>query len=246
MTRTLLLLSTTAFVLSVVGFVALYSSSPTAQAQPPVCVNLAPGDHTFTAPSRDRPGDVSFTVSVGEGGVVTSVTEPGGQSLPPPLMLELFAGDDPYPLPEGVAIVECDAADSLAAGGQDSGELCLNLEPGSYEESVSASGQTYNITIHVGENGRLISVDVLGQSYAPSDALALLAQFGASVPPHIQILPCEPVVGAAYPTTGTGGLADSGSLGGLWAGLATLSVLAIAIGAVVHRRRTTIRVKDDR
>lgn len=241
----MLLISAAAFALAVAGLTALPMSSPTAHAQPSVCLNLAPGDHTFTAPARDREGDVTFQVTVGEGGAVTALTEPGGQSIPPIAMLDIFTGEDAYPLPEGVAIIECEAAGgSLAADDQSGGELCLNLDPGSYEESVSASGQTYNITINVGEHGRLTSVEVLGESYAPADALALLAQFGASVPPHIQILPCEPDA-AAYPTTGTGGLADSNGLTGIWVALATVASLGL-VGAIAVRRRVSRATSETR
>lgn len=245
MSRLLLLFSAAAFVLAVAGLTALPMSSPTAHAQPSVCLNLAPGEHTFTAPARDREGDVTFQVSVGEGGVVTALVEPGGQSIPPVAMLDIFAGEDAYPLPEGVAIVECERpGGSLAAGDERAGELCLNLEPGSYVESVSASGQTYDITINVGENSRLTSVEVLGESYSPSDALALLAQFGASIPPHIQILPCETGL-ADYPTTGTGGLADSNSFTGVWAALATVASLGL-VSAIAVRRRVTQPTNETR
>ena len=230
----------------VFGAAGLATSQPAAAQQggPSVCLNLAPGEHTFTAPARDRDGDVTFNLTVGEGGVVTSFTEPGGQSIPPVAMLDIFTGADAYPLPDGVAIIECESGgDNMAEDGA-AAELCLNLEPGSYEESVSASGQTYNITINVGENNRLTSVEVLGQTYAPADALALLAQFGAAVPPHIQILPCEPVSGAAYPTTGSGGLANSGDLTGLWVGLGSLAALAIGVAAAAHRRRVRVRNRD--
>ncbi len=209
---------------------------------PSVCVSLPPGDHTFTAPSQDREGEVSFTVTVGEGGVVTGFTEPGGQSIPPVAMLEIFSGEDAYPLPEGVSFIECEAADDSMMEDEQAPGLCLNLDPGTYEESVSASGQTYDITIHVGEGGQLISVDVLGTSYAPADALALLEQFGAAMPPHISIVPCEAT--KAFPYTGSGGLADSNGLAGLWAGLASLAVVLISFAAVSQRRRIAVRKKD--
>lgn len=233
----------------VAGALGLATLQP-ASAQPggpSVCISLPPGDHTFTAPSQDREGEVSFTVTVGEGGVVTGFTEPGGQSIPPVAMLEIFTGEDAYELPEGVSFIECEADDSMMAADAPA-ELCLNLEPGSYNESVSASGQTYEITINVGEGGRLTSVEVLGESYSPADALALLAQFGAAVPPHIQILPCEPAMtdkgDAGLPYTGSGGLADSAGLTGLWAGLASLAVVLISIAAVSQRRRSVVRKKD--
>lgn len=240
-------LLTAAIVVTLIFGAAGLTTSQPAAAQPggpSVCLNLAPGDHTFTAPARDREGEVTFSLTVGEGGVVTAFTEPGGRSVPPAAMLTIFAGDDPYPLPDGVAIIECEAGgDGMGEDGA-AAELCLNLEPGSYEESVSASGQTYNITINVGQNGRLTSVEVLGQTYAPADALALLAQFGAAVPPHIQILPCEPVRGAAYPATGSGGLADSGDLTGLWIGLGSLAALAIGVAAAAQRRRVRVRNRE--
>lgn len=231
----------------VVGAFGLASTQPVSAqpAGPMVCLSLAPGEHTFTAPARDREGDVSFTVTVGEGGLVTGFTEPGGQSIPPAAMLEIFTGDDSYPLPDGVSFIECEAGeDSMMEEGQAPG-LCLNLPPGSYDENVTAAGQTYSITIHVGEKGQLISVDVLGESYNPQQALDLLASFGASIPPHIEIVPCEaPAHDAAYPTTGTGGLADSSDLTGLWAGLGSLAVLAIAIAAATQRRRVHVRNRD--
>jgi hypothetical protein len=212
---------------------------------PSVCLSLPPGEHTFTAPSQDREGEVSFTVTVGEGGVVTGFTEPGGQSIPPAAMIEIFTGEDSYPLPEGVSFVECEASDDSMMEQGGASELCLNLDPGTYEETVSASGQTYNITINVGEGSRLTSVEVLGTSYAPADALALLAQFGAAIPPHIQILPCEGPIPTLYANTGTGGLADTSNSSGLWSAVATLGVLlAVASTIVVRRRRAEIRSRD--
>lgn len=209
---------------------------------PSVCLSLPPGDHTFSAPSQDREGEVSFTVTVGDGGVVTEFTEPGGQSIPPAALLEIFAGENAYPLPEGVSFVECEAADDGMMEAEQASELCLNLDPGTYEESVSASGQVIDITIHVGEGNRLIAVEVLGASYSPAEALSLLAQFGASIPPHIEIIPCEPT--KVYPYTGSGGLADDSSLTGLWAGLASLAVVLISIAAVSRGRRIVVRKKD--
>ena len=160
MKRLLVAAIAAAFVAGAVGLTALQpvSAQP---GGPPVCISLAPGEHTFTAPSQDREGEVSFTVTVGEGGVVTGFTEPGGQSIPPVAMLEIFSGEDAYPLPEGVTFIECEAGDDSMME-ESAPELCLNLEPGSYEESVSASGQVYNITINVGEGNRLTSVEVLG------------------------------------------------------------------------------------
>ena len=247
MTRILIALVGAALV---VGAFGLTASQPVSAQPggPSVCISLPPGEHTFTAPAQDREGEVSFTVTVGEGGVVTDFTEPGGQSIPPVAMIELFTGDDAYPLPEGVSLIECEAGDDSMMEDESAGELCLNLEPGTYEETVSASGQVYNITINVGEGNRLTSVEVLGQSYSPADALDLLAQFGAAIPPHIQILPCEPAMSDAgdggLPYTGSGGLADSADRTGLWAGLASFAVLAISIGAVAQRRRVVVRRRD--
>ena len=231
-----------------VGAIGLATLQP-ASAQPSgplVCLSLAPGEHTFTAPSQDREGEVSFTVTVGEGGLVTAFTEPGGQAIPPAALLEIFAGEDAYPLPDGVTFIECEVGgDSMMEEGPAAG-LCLNLGPGSYDENVQAAGQTYSITINVGEQGQLISVDVLGETYDPQQALDLLASFGASIPPHIEIVPCAAPTddAAAYPTTGTGGIADSSGLTGLWAGLGSLAVLAIAIAALAQRRRVAVRNRD--
>lgn len=243
MKRLLVAAIAAAFVAGAVGLTALQpvSAQP---GGPSVCISLAPGEHTFTAPSQDREGEVSFTVTVGEGGVVTGFTEPGGQSIPPVAMLEIFSGEDAYPLPEGITFIECEAGDDSMM--EDAAqELCLNLEPGSYEESVSASGQVYNITINVGEGNRLTSVEVLGTSYAPADALALLDQFGAAIPPHIQILPCEGPTPTLYVNAGSGGLADTSDASGLWSAIATVGVL-LAVGAavVVRRRRADVRIRD--
>ena len=232
----------------VVGTFALATLQP-ASAQPSgpaVCLSLAPGEHTFTAPARDREGDVSFTVTVGDGGLVTGFTEPGGQSIPPAALLEIFAGDDAYPLPDGVTFIECEAAgDSMMEEGQAPG-LCLNLAPGSYDENVTAAGQTYQITINVGEGGQLIDVIVLGESYDPQQALDLLASFGASIPPHIQIVPCAAAMddGVGLPYTGSGGLADSTDRTALWAGLGSLAFVALAVAALVQRRRVVVRNRD--
>lgn len=245
MNRLLIALVGAALIVGAFELTTLQSASAQ-PAGPPVCLSLAPGEHTFTAPARDREGEVSFTVTVGEGGQVTGFTEPGGQSIPPAAMLEIFTGDDAYPLPDGVTFIECEVGgDSMMEEGQAPG-LCLNLEPGSYDERVVAAGQTYSITIHVGEKGQLISVDVLGESYDPQQALDLLASFGASIPPHIQIVPCEAAMddGAVYPTTGTGGLADSSDRTALWAGLGSLTVLAIAVAALAYRRRAVVRNRD--
>lgn len=243
MTRFLTVAIAAALIFGVAG---LTTSQPAAAQPggPPVCLSLAPGEHEISAPARDREGDVIFRVTVAEGGVVTSFTEPGGQSIPPVAMLDIFTGADAYPLPDGVAIIECEAGgDSMAEDGA-AAALCLNLEPGSYEESVSAGGRAYDITINVGHGGRLIDVIVLGESYSPQQAIDLLEGFGAAMPPHIQILPCAPAADAAYPYTGSGGLADSGDLTGLWIGLGSLAALAIGVAAAAQRRRVRVRNRD--
>lgn len=244
MKRILIALAAVAIVAAAFGLVSLQPVSAQ-QGGPSVCLSLPAGEHTFTAPARDREGDVSFTVTVGEGGVVTGFTEPGGQSIPPIAMRDIFTDEDAYPLPEGVTFIECEAAgDSMMEDGK-AQEICLNLEPGTYEETVSASGQVYNITIHVGEGNRLTSVDVLGTSYAPADALALLAQFGAAIPPHIQVLPCEGQTPILYANTGTGGLADNNDSRGFWSAIATVGVLfAVASAVVVRRRRAELSIRD--
>ena len=106
MKRILIAVVAAALVVGAVGLTALQpvSAQP---GGPPVCLSLPPGEHSFTAPAQDREGEVTFTVTVGEGGVVTGFTEPGGQSIPPAAMLDIFAAADAYPLPDGVSFVEC-------------------------------------------------------------------------------------------------------------------------------------------
>jgi hypothetical protein len=249
MKRIMIALAAAALIVGVIGLASLQQVSAQPGA-PSVCLSLPAGEHTFTAPSQDRDGEVSFTVTVGEGGLVTGFTEPGGQSIPPVAMLEIFTGDDAYALPDGVSFIECQAGDDGMMEAGDPNDLCLNLGPGVYNESISVSGQVYDITINVGEGNRLTTVDVLGQSYAPADALALLAQFGAAIPPHIQFVPCEVGSDDSYPTgyvnAGSGGLADRSNLTGLWAGLGSLAVLVIAIAAATQRRRAPSLNRDDR
>lgn len=245
MNRLLIALIGAALIVGAFGLATMQSVSAQ-PAGPLVCLSLAPGEHTFTAPARDREGEVSFTVTVGDGGLVTGFTEPGGQSIPPAALLEIFAGDDAYPLPDGVTFIECEVGGDSMMGEAAPG-LCLNLGPGSYDETVTAAGQQYQITINVGEGGRLIDVIVLGESYDPQQALDLLASFGASIPAHIQIVPCQPAMtdgGVGLPSTGSGGLADSTDRTALWAGLGSLTVLAIAVAALAHRRRVVVRNRD--
>lgn len=235
----------------VAGAIGLASMQPVSAQPggPSVCLSLPPGDHTFTAPSQDREGEVSFTVTVGESGVVTGFTEPGGQSIPPAAMLEIFTGEDAYPLPEGVSFIDCPEADDsmMEEDSMQSAGVCVNLDAGSHTGTVSAGSQSYEITIHVGDNHQVTSVDVLGQSYNPQDALGLLESFGATLPRGVEIVPCAAATDdsqAVYPTAGTGGLADSADRSALWAGLATLAVLLISIATVARRRRVAIR-RDD-
>ncbi len=240
----------TAIVLSalLIGAVPL-TSSPTASAQQAVavCVTLPPGEHTFSAPARDREGEVSFTVTVIQGGIVTGFIEPGGRDIPPAAMLDVFAGEDPYPLPEGVMIVDCaEAAAADPMGSLASDEICTNLDAGSHPETVSAGGRTYDIVINVDDRHVLESVEIRGQTYSASDALDLLAGFGASVPEGVEVFPCAfPPNG--YPTTGSGGLAETSGSNGLWYAIAAVAALALG-GLAVGRRSAAItaaRRRDD-
>jgi len=241
----------------VVGAAGLAALQPVAAQPggPSVCLSLPAGEHTFTAPAQDREGDVSFTVTVGEGGVVTGFTEPGGQSIPPAAMLEIFTGEDAYPLPDGVSFVEC-ASDELAGGDETTSaaaEICLNLEPGSHNTSATAGGQTYELVIHVGDYNQVTSIDVLGQSYSAAEAIGLLDQFGAAMPAGVEIVPCEGGMAdqgadggqpTLYANAGSGGLADSSDQTGLWSAIATFAILAIAVTAVTQRRRIAVRNRE--
>ena len=252
MKRILIAAVAAALVVGAAGLTALQpvSAQP---GGPSVCLSLPAGEHTFTAPARDREGDVSFTVTVGEGGVVTGFTEPGGQSIPPAAMLEIFTGADAYPLPEGVSFVEC-ASDELEGGDETAAaEICINLEPGSHNTSATAGGRTYELVIHVGDYNQVTSIDVLGQSYSAAEGIGLLDQFGAAMPAGVEIVPCEGGMadqGAAggqptlYANAGSGGLADSSGQTGLWSAIATFAILAIAVTAVTQRRRIAIRNRE--
>ena len=220
---------------------------PTASAQPGVCVSLAKGEHEFTAPARDREGVVYFRVIVGAGGSVTEFIEPGGQSIPPVTMLDLFTGDDAYPLPDGVAIVDCpwnpdgDSSDSMAADQDEADEpaapfsepgYCISLDAGSHTEMISAGGRSYDVTVNVGDDQQIIDVVILERSYTAAEGLGLLSGFGASLPDHWQVSPCA----ASYPTTGTGGLADSGSI-------TTTFIIGLSVLAVVALLSTLLGVR---
>lgn len=225
---------------------------PSAAAQPGICITLPAGDHELTAAARDREGNVTFRLTVGDGGAVNEFIEPGGQSIPPIAMLDIFAGEDPYPLPDGVAIVDCPWMGNAAAS-NDEDEVdatqgdaapeavapttepafCISLEPGSYTETVSAGGRSYDVTINVTQGRRITDVEILGRSYSAPEALGLLSGFGASLPEHFDVQPCA----ASYPQTGSGGLADSGSVRDT--ALAVLAAIAsVTIAAsIAHRIR---------
>ena len=254
MKRILIAAVAVALVVGAAGLTALQpvSAQP---GGPSVCLSLPAGEHTFTAPARDRDGDVSFTVTVGEGGVVTGFTEPGGQSIPPAAMFDIFSGEDAYPLPDGVSFVEC-ASDELEGGDETTSaaaEICVNLEPGSHNTSASAGGRTYELVIHVGDDHQVTNIDVLGQSYSAAEGIGLLEQFGAALPAGVQVVPCEGGMAdhgsdSAQPTlyvnAGSGGLADSSDQTGLWSAIATVAILAIAATVVTQRRRIAIRNRE--
>ena len=247
MKRILTAVVAAALVVGAVGLTALQPVSAQ-QAGPPVCLSLPPGEHSFTAPAQDREGTVTFTVTVDEGGVVTGLTEPGGQSIPPAAMLDIFAGADAYSLPDGVSFVECSDSGADSTMEDVAPQICLNLEPGSHNASAAAGGQTYELVIHVGDNNEVISINVLGQSFPAAEALGLLDQFGASMPAGIEIVPCEGAIDDQQPTlyanAGSGGLADASDRTGLWSAIATVAVLAIAVTAVAQRRCITIRSQE--
>lgn len=251
MKRILIAIVASALVAGVVGLASLQpvSAQP---GGPSVCLSLPPGEHTFTAPSQERGGEVSFTVTVGEGGVVTAFTEPGGQSIPPAAMYDIFTGEDAYPLPEGVSFTECEGADDSMMDDGPSADVCINLPAGVHESTVNVSGQSQPITLDIAEGGVVRGIAVLGQTYTAAEGLALMEQFGVSLPTGISIVECAapsaPGSADAQPTlyanTGTGGLADTTDRTGLWAGLGSLAVLAIAAAAVAQRRRAAVRNRD--
>ena len=257
MKRILITLTAAALLIGAFGLAALQPVSAQ-QGSPPICLTLAPGEHTFTAPARDREGEVTFTVIVGEGGQVTEFIEPGGQSIPPAAMLQLFTGDEAYPLPDGVMIVECGepAGDSMMEDAAP--PVCVNLDPGTHTGTVSAGGRSYEITMHIGEGGRVNSVELLGQSYSAQEAIGLLEGFGATLPQGVQIVPCAAADSGAmetedaqddaqptlYANTGTGGLADSSDNSGMWAAIATVSILFLTAATVARRRGVKVRIRD--
>ena len=239
MNRFFLAMGAAVLALSFAAFITL----PSAHAQPPVCLNLPAGTHDLVVPSQEREGNVIFQVEIGEGGVITEFYEPGGQPIGAAAGMGIFASGD-YELPEGVAVVECGAGVGEQAEETD---VCLNLDPGSHNRSVSAGGRTYEITIHVGDRNQITAIDVLGQSYSAQDALGLLETFGAAMPADIAIVPCvgAPLV-TAYGNAGSGGLADSSDLTIVWAAIAALTIAAVAGTSVTFARRrgASVRIRD--
>jgi len=266
MKRILFAVVAAALVISASGLTALQPVS----AQPsdaPVCLNIPPGEYSFTAAARDRDGEVTFRVTIGDGGVVTEFIEPGGQSIPAAAMLQLFTGEEAYPLPDGVAIVECADSGDAGAMSMQSAEVCVNIEE-SQSGTVSAGGRTYEIMINVDDRHRVTSVELLGQSYTAQEAIGLLEGFGATMPEGVEIVDCAAMDQAhgddsmmedegememmedddgqtmGYPTSGSGGLADSSDRTVLWSAVASIVTLIIAVSAIAGRRRMVIRNRN--
>ena len=229
----------------IAAFLAIHAASvPTVSAQgPEVCLNLPAGEHQFTAASRERAGEIVFRVEVGEGGRVTEFYEPGGQPIGVAGFLQVFTGAEAYPLPEGVEIVDCAASAEADASGDDAGGVtyCTSLDAGTYTETVSAGGRSYEATINIGEGGRLIDVTVLGQTYGAQAAIDLLAGFGAELPETLEIGPCEAGPGMKAPKTGNAGLLGEGGVSAF--GYIAVAIAALAVGgaAVASRRRIGAR-----
>lgn len=236
MNRLLFAIGAAVLALGIAAFITL----PSAHAQPPVCLNLEPGTHDLVVPSQEREGNVTFRVEIGEGGVVTEFYEPGGQPIGAAAGMGIFASGD-YELPEGVRVVECAGA---AAGSGAEADVCLNLDPGSHNATVSAGGRTYEITINVGDNREIINVELLGQSYSAQEALGLLEGFGAALPAGVEIVPCAGApLATAYGNAGTGGLAQSDDLTIVWAAIAALTIATVAGTSVTVARRRSVRLR---
>ena len=92
--------------------VPIFHFAPGAHAQPALCLNLEPGEHTFEADSLDRDGTVSFRIVTGEGGEILEFYEPGGQEIGAQAGLGILSSGD-YAMPDDWAIVPCAEADSL-------------------------------------------------------------------------------------------------------------------------------------
>ena len=229
----------------IAAFLAFHpAATPTTSAQgPEVCLNLPAGEHQFTAASRERAGEIVFRVEIGEGGRVTEFYEPGGQPIGTAGFLQVFAGPEAYDLPEGVEIVDCSASADGASGAADDGggvTYCTSLPAGTYTETVSAGGRSYEATINIGEGGRLIDVTVLGQTYGAQAAIDLLAGFGAELPESLAVAPCE-AAPAGKPKSGSAGLVADGGASAL--GYVAVAIAALAVGgaAVASRRRISAR-----
>ena len=227
----------------IAAFLAIHAAAgPTASAQQPdVCLNLPAGEHQFRAEARDRAGQVSFRIEVGEGGRIVEFYEPGGQPVGTGAFLQVFTGPEAYALPDGVEIVDC-GADASGGGDDAAAEVayCTSLEPGSYTETISAGGRSYEATLNVGEGGRLIDIQVLGQTYGAQEAIQLFQGFGAALPDHLGIGPCE-AAPAAKPDSGNAGLAGGG--GASMIGYVAVAIAALAVGglSVAVRRRIGVR-----
>ena len=230
----------------IAAFLAFHpAGAPTASAQAPeVCLNLPVGEHQFTAASRERAGEIVFRVEVGEGGRVTEFYEPGGQPIGTAGFLQVFAGPEAYDLPEGVEIVDCSAsADGASGAADDAGGVtyCTSLPAGTYTETVSAGGRSYEATINIGEGGRLIDVTVLGQTYGAQAAIDLLAGFGAELPESLAVAPCE-AAPAGKPKSGSAGLVADGGASAL--GYVAVAIAALAVGGAAVASRQRIGVRD--
>lgn len=233
----------------IAAFLAIHAgATPTVSAQgPSVCLNLEPGEHRLETASQERAGTIVFRVDIGEGGSITEFYEPGGQPIGAGAFLGIFTGPNAYELPEGVEIVDCpsssdgeadDADDAMAGAGEIA--YCTALEPGSYKETVRAGGQTYEATLNIGEGGRLINVEVLGETYDAQTAIGLLQGFGIALPDRLGVAPC-PAAPSGKATTGNAGLADSG--GASIFGYVAVALAALAVGGLSVAVRRRIRVR---
>ncbi|MDE2695445.1 MAG: hypothetical protein OXH97_02880 [Chloroflexota bacterium] len=234
----------------VAAFLAIHSAAtPTASAQgPSICLNLEPGEHRLETESQERAGTIVFRVEIREGGQIADFYEPGGQPIGAGAFLGIFTGPEAYDLPDGVEIVDCPWSPDGAMADDDEDamedtapvEFCTALEPGSYTETISAGGRSYEATINIGEGGRLIDVEVLGQTYGAQAAIELLQGFGVTLPDHLGVAPC-----AAAPDkkadTGNAGLVDSS--GASMLGYVAVAIAALAVGGLSVAVRRGIRVR---
>ena len=232
------------------AFLAIHSAAtPTVSAQgPSICLNLEPGEHRLETESQERAGTIVFRVEIGEGGQIAEFYEPGGQPIGAGAFLGIFTGPEAYDLPDGVEIVNCPwSPDGATADDDDDAmedtapvEFCTALEPGSYTETISAGGRSYEATINIGEGGRLVDVEVLGQTYGAQAAIELLQGFGVTLPDHLGVAPC-----AAAPDkkadTGNAGLVDSS--GASMLGYVAVTIAALAVGGLSVAVRRRIRVR---